>query len=110
MSGFAELPQDKLDALRAKFKGRLPQRAESIRESRAAFAAGQAEALSELTRHVHSLKGSALQYGFDSLSASARSLESDLKALSGQGARELPAPVLASLDALLTELEHTSTS
>lgn len=110
MSDSGELAQDKLDLLRARFQGRLPQRGHAIMDVKLAVLAGDSAGLGELVRLVHSLKGSALQYGFDDLSVQARGLETDLKTLQSQGLSALSEDLLARLDGLVSKLMAPTSS
>jgi chemotaxis protein histidine kinase CheA len=86
--------QKRLQGMKREFAADLPAKAAAAREGWNAYLRGMdPEALAELHRAVHSLKGSSGTYGLDRVSAKAAALEDVLEALmEGRGrpsAREL---------------------
>ena len=74
---------DVLRELRAEFRARLPRRVEEVAAAldEARARAGDAEALAEARRLVHTLKGTASSYGFAEIGASLEAVEEALDAL-----------------------------
>jgi HPt (histidine-containing phosphotransfer) domain-containing protein len=76
---------DALRKLRAEFRARLPRRVEEVAAAldEARARPGDAEALTEARRLVHTLKGTASSYGFAEIGASLEAVEAALEALAG---------------------------
>ena len=67
--------EDALAPLREAFRAKLPGRLAEFEAQAAAAGAGDAEALAELRRLAHTLKGTAGSYGLDAVSRAAARLE-----------------------------------
>ena len=102
----------KIARLRGMFLDQLPQRLEQIDDLQLRLKAnsGNMDALTELHRTVHSLKGAGRSFGFDQLGEAADNAEQMLSNRLQDPTAALPADWLHQLEAYLTELAQDAGS
>ncbi len=102
----------KIARLRGMFLDQLPQRLEQIDDLQLRLKAnsGNMDALTELHRTVHSLKGTGRSFGFDQLGEAADNAEQMLSNRLQDPTAALPADWLHQLEAYLTELAQDAGS